>query len=328
MADKKEIKYKLYHCDIIAKSIRDIVPESLLAKYDFVESKHPDYVFYSVTDRPEIYTNYPNAIKIFISGEPVSPAFTFFDCCVGMDNISFGDRYCCYPDYIRTCLSNGLAIEKHISDLDTFVSTKAKFMDYIQSHDRPDKLREKWVKAFQSYKPVDCPGPHLHNCEEDVSTYAKKIAFQSKHKFSLIIEASDHPYFVTEKIIHAFIAGTIPVYYGTKDVSSVINPKAFISLIGKTESEALEAVKELDNDEAAYKAMLQEPIFVDPNFVDNCMKRYESFLDNIFSQNKEDAFRRERWYYEERMHKSLKRATLILPTKDRLSSLKNKLFKK
>ena len=328
MTTRKVIKYALSHCDIIAKSIEDIIPSSLLTKYEFDESRHPDYVFYSVTDRPEIYSSYPNAIKIFISGEPVSPAFTFFDYCIGMDRITFGDRYCYYPDFIRTCLANGILVQKNLEDLDLMVAQKNSFMDYIQSHDRPDGLREKWVKLFQTYKHVDCPGPHLHNVDVDVSSYAKKIAFQTKHKFSLIVEASDHPNFITEKIIHAFIAGSIPVYYGTKDVGSTINQRAFLSLNGKTETEAIDTIKWLDNDDQAYRAMLCEPIFNNPSFIDECVRNYELFLDNIFSQKKDDAFRREHWNYEERIRKSLKKATLILPTKDRLSAVKRIIFKK
>ena len=328
MAPITTIKYKLYHCDIIGKRIEDIVPEPLLARYDFVESKHPDYVFYSVTDRPEVLTNYPSAIKIFVSGEPVSPSFTFFDYCVGMDDIVFGDRYFYYPDFIRTSLSNGLSIQRSNQADRSVLLGKSFFMNYIQSHDRPDGAREKWVKAFERYMPVNCPGPHLHNREEDVSNYAKKIGFQSKHKFSLIIEASDHPHFITEKIVHALIAKTVPVYYGTKDIDTVINPKCFISLIGKTEQEALEIVKQIDQDEDAYFSMLNEPMFVNPSFVEERISGYEAFLDHIFSQDKEKAYRRERWNYEERIRRSLKRATIFLPTKDRVSSLKNKIIKK
>ncbi len=324
MEKKKIIRYKLFHCDIIGRSISALVPATLLLKYDFVQSSKPDYVFYSVTDRPEIYSNYPNAIKIFISGEPVSPAFTFFDYCIGMDEISFGDRYYYYPDFIRTCLSNNLTIEKNIANLDEFIKNKTGFMDYVQSHERPDGLRKQLVNKFASYKPVDCPGPHLHNCEEDVSTYSNKIAFQSKHKFSLVVEASDHPHFVTEKIIHALIAGSVPVYYGTKNVTSILNPKCFIRIDPDNADLAVEEVKRLDSDMAAYRSMLSEPFFNDPAFVDKCIKGYEEFLDHIFSQPKEKAFRRERWNYEERIRKSLKRATLILPTKDRLSALKNR----
>ena len=328
MDSRKTIKYKLCHCDIIGKTIEDIIPAPLFDKYEFVQSKHPDYVFYSVTDRPEVFTNYPDAIKIFISGEPVSPSFTFFDYCIGMDDITFGDRYFYYPDFIRTCLQNGLSIQRISLEDRNPLASKTDFMNYIQSHDRPDKARVKWVKVFDAYKPVNCPGPHLHNCEDDVSDYTKKITFQSKHKFSLIVEASDHPHFITEKIIHALIANTVPVYYGTKDIDTVINPRCFISLIGKAEQEALELIRQIDLDDKAYLAMLQAPIFVDPNFVEDRIAGYEAFLDNIFSQEKANAFRRERWYYEKRIRKSLKRATLVLPTKDRLSSFKSMLNKK
>lgn len=52
-------------------------------------------------------------------------------------------------------------------------------------------------------------------------------------------------------------------------------------------------VKRIDNDEIAYNAMRNEPIFLDNfNPKDFYEKRVLEFFDSIFSQNPSEAFRR------------------------------------
>ena len=73
-----------------------------------------------------------------------------------------------------------------------------------------------------------------------------------------------------------------------------INPKAFINAHNFPNLDALvEEVKRIDNDENAYNAMRNEPLFLD-NFNPKAFyeKRLVDFFDSIFSQNPSEAFRR------------------------------------
>ena len=57
-----------------------------------------------------------------------------------------------------------------------------------------------------------------------------KTAFQRKCKFTLCFKSTNHWGFVTEKIVDAFYADTIPVYYGSPTVTDIFNRDAFINV--------------------------------------------------------------------------------------------------
>jgi hypothetical protein len=46
--------------------------------------------------------------------------------------------------------------------------------------------------------------------------------------FSVSIENGSYSSYFTEKILDCFATGTIPVYYGSPDISSFFNPKGII----------------------------------------------------------------------------------------------------
>jgi len=64
-----------------------------------------------------------------------------------------------------------------------------------------------------------------------------KIEFLSSYKFSISMENSEGDGYVSEKIIHSFLAGTIPIYYGDYLIDEYINPKVYILIKGKYKKE-------------------------------------------------------------------------------------------
>ena len=53
---------------------------------------------------------------------------------------------------------------------------------------------------------------------------------QNDHRFSIAFESSPHAYYVTEKIVNSFLAGTIPIYWGNVDINTYFNPRSFINV--------------------------------------------------------------------------------------------------
>eukprot|EP00756_Hemistasia_phaeocysticola_P015547 Hpha_TRINITY_DN15418_c0_g1::TRINITY_DN15418_c0_g1_i1::g.174992::m.174992 len=49
------------------------------------------------------------------------------------------------------------------------------------------------------------------------------------YTFSVAFENADSPLWVTERIVNSFLAGTIPIYWGSQEVTRYFNPKAFIN---------------------------------------------------------------------------------------------------
>ena len=135
-------------------------------------------------------------------------------------------------------------------------------------------------------------------------------AFLKQCKFSLCFESTKHEGFITEKIIEAFYADAIPVYYGSSNITEIFNPKAFIN-VGDYESfdAAIDRILEIESNDELYLEMLRQPIFNNPKYPQEKYEEVERFLCHIFDQPLDKAYRRSRYlvstYHENFMAKSI-----------------------
>ena len=82
----------------------------------------------------------------------------------------------------------------------------------------------------------------------------------SKYKFCLCFENDIYPGYVTEKPLEAYIAGTVPLYFGY-DIESYLNPKAMINLLEFSDiTEWSKYVKKVNSNEKLYKHHFEQPI--------------------------------------------------------------------
>ncbi|KAL7466773.1 hypothetical protein ACHAXS_013560 [Conticribra weissflogii] len=104
----------------------------------------------------------------------------------------------------------------------------------------------------------------------------------SNYRFCLVMEHSydpEVPYYVTEKILLAFVGGCIPVYYGNPDIIfDMFNKKAFVFFNVSDPMPSLELVNSLENNRHKYDEMMSEPILANGN---ETVKKYFSFSDDI-----------------------------------------------
>lgn len=136
-----------------------------------------------------------------------------------------------------------------------------------------------------------------------------KTEFQRKCKFTLCFESTLHYGFVTEKIMDAFYADTIPVYYGSPTVTDIFNKDAFINCTDYPSFDAvIEKIKELDQDDEKYLQMLRQPILVNPDYPRELEDALGKFICSIFDQPLEKAYRRSRVYLPKRCNDYLTRA--------------------
>jgi len=75
------------------------------------------------------------------------------------------------------------------------------------------------------------------------------------------MENQDSPGYITEKIINAFAAGAVPIYWGTREVFDLFNRNAFIYYDPVAPLLALNAVAYLEGNRTAYDEMARQPIF-------------------------------------------------------------------
>lgn len=144
------------------------------------------------------------------------------------------------------------------------------FCNFIYNNPNGNERNSIWT-LLNGYKHVSCLGRWGNDAQKVLGGDENdKIAAMRNYKFSIAGENSLGPGYVTEKILHAFAANTIPIYWGSAKVTEYFNPNAFINannyqdLYGNFDIDALiNDVKLIDKSETLYNKMLSEPIFKD-----------------------------------------------------------------
>lgn len=100
------------------------------------------------------------------------------------------------------------------------------------------QFRNDAFTALNSYKKVNSGGDLYNNIGERLNLKypgggcgdIPKYDFFSKHKFSLSFENSQASGYITEKVLHAKMAGCVPLYWGDKNTDTDFVPDSFINL--------------------------------------------------------------------------------------------------
>lgn len=247
--------------------------------YNLIITDKPDYLFYSVFNN--LHHEY-ECVKIFYTGENVVPNFNYCDYAFGFHHLTFEDRYMRLPLWCT--------YKKEIKDVQnrkTLSRAKAlnrKFCARVVSNKKiSDGFREVFFEKLSEYKAVDSGGRYKNNVGGPVRN---KQAFLKNYKFSLAFENTSARGYCTEKLLQAFAAGTIPVYYGDETAVLDFNAKAFINLHDfETMEQAIAYIQKIDQDDEAYLKMLNEPAFANDKVLDKYTdEKVMQFLNHIFSK--------------------------------------------
>lgn len=261
--------------------------------YDVRICDNPDYVFFSAFG--ETHWSVPDrCVKIFHTGENLVPDFNACDYAIGFEWMDFGDRYLRFPLYLfyKRSLLEAARTKHELPEGWNLAEQKLGFCSFVVSN--PDNpARNEAFKILSRYRPVDSGGRYMNTVGGPVSD---KLAFDSTHKFSLCFENGSHPGYTTEKIVEAFAARTVPIYWGDPEVARSFNPDSFIDATGcGSFDEILPRVQELDQDDEKYLRVLREPAFqADTPSFEAEYARLEAWLLSIFEQPLESAWRRNR----------------------------------
>lgn len=303
-------KFDMHHNFII---------DCLEKHFEVVVTKEPDYLFYSVKSKD--FLKY-NCVRIFFTAENLVPDFNLCDYAIGFHYLDFQDRYIRYPLYLvdgftayeKDDYASDLrrAMEKHLQT-EHLLEEKSDFCAFVYSNGDAARCREDFFKALSAYREVHSGGKYQNNIGGPVQS---KLEFQLKHKFVIAFENTSTSGYTTEKIVHAFSANAIPIYWGNPDIAKEFNPDSFINChdYGVTaygdNTEAFQAIIEriryLDENPEAYMKMIQTPAFCRPSYAEDQKRRFEEFLVNIFCQEKDHAFRRNRYYWGQRYERKQK----------------------
>lgn len=282
-----------------------------------------DYVFFSLFGEEHWFLP-DRCVKIFYTGENVCPDFNACDYAVGFEWLTFGDRYLRLPNnYCTRLYAEGtLLMEKH--KIPENPENRA-FCSFVVSNADANPVRQLFFEQLSAYKKVDSGGRFMNNVGGPV---ADKIDFHRQHKFVIAFENSSHPGYTTEKIADAFAAGSIPIYWGDPKVSRVFNTKAFVEV--KSVSEAIERVKNLDQDDAAYLQMLNEKPLANDNYsYAKCYESAISFMNAIVDQPHTSAYRHNREFWGRKyldrerhmIHQAKKKPSIVKSFLQRIKSI-------
>lgn len=284
--DKRHIKIKFV--DVWEDFNRGNQPNDFLnvlrTKYNVEISDSPDYLFYSGFGYDHLKYD---CIRIFFTGECITPNFNECDYAIAFDRLSFGDRYLRVPLYnIFQYKPEYDALLNRPAFTEDDLKRKKSFCSFVVSNCFADDVRAVFYDKMSAYKKVSSGGRFRNNIGGAV---ADKKAFQAEHKFAIAFENTSYDGYCTEKIMEAFAAGTIPIYWGDPNVAKDFNPDSFINAHDYSNfDEVVERVKQIDNDDALYLKMRN----ANPLLRDNTENGLADFLYHIIDQDYQKARRR------------------------------------
>jgi len=168
-----------------------------------------------------------------------------------------------------------------------FVNTiPPKFCCFIVSNFKSEP-RKKMFEILNCYRKVDSCGKYANNIDFIVPWHHSSqeyLQFISQYKFIICFENSSKDHYITEKIINAYIAGVIPIYWSSHYVKNIFNSDSMLFLEDASNNSCYEyiinRVMELDMDDDAYLDMINKPILKSPDFWDE-MYSIESLSEKL-----------------------------------------------
>lgn len=245
------------------------------------------YLFYSCMGKEHLQYQ---CIRIFFTGENFVPDFNICDYAMGFEHMEIGDRYLRYPLY---CANYPEDCQRMMEKNTDNIGTDKKFCSFVVSQSNiANPIREEFFYKLSEYRKVDSGGRFLNNIGMPQGV-PDKHEFQKQYKFCIAFENASYPGYCTEKIVQAFAAGAVPIYWGDPQVNKYFNEKAFINCLAyDSMEEVIERVIELDQNDELYHQVRMEAAIEDPTeSVEAYEQKLEQWLVHIFDQNLEKAQR-------------------------------------
>ncbi len=238
-------------------------------------------------------------VLVSVCGEAYKPFINS-----GMD---FSFSY--FPNRGKNCLSPSYSFQyllegKQNGNIRKWLKTpKTRFCNFVYSNTtkKATYVRRNFCRLLAKNKKVDCIGKSLFNMPEykpDYSTceatssflkphkpHLEKLNFLAHYKFTIAFENKSQENYITEKIYHAFMAGSIPIYWGSPNIAEYFNPAAFINCHHyRTFDDVVARVKEIDNNPTLYKEHLTAPVLLPDSRLHTIMRDNVRHYDRIIKE--------------------------------------------
>lgn len=232
--------------------------------------------FFGPLGNPFFIRNNFDGCKVFITNEDVEHRFTklnlyFGDYCLKHVDLALGfgvhkeDKYLRFPYWLTTTFApemNEDDIVRRIREINTCIYKKTSDCVLINKHDKKG-TREMVYNGVRDILDVKLAGKWKNNTTDLWDKFNNdKEAYLRTFKFNICAENDNTEHYVTEKIFDAFIAGCIPLYYGSKNnpEPGLINKDAVIFWEKDSDNAAnRELIRHLKVDENYYNEFISQP---------------------------------------------------------------------
>lgn len=236
----------------------NFIINTLRRKYDVAVAcpEEADVLFCSSMS-PDRMRAAASCVKVYFTGENDVPDFNEYDYAISFHHLQFGNRHLRLPLYVAYDAFDVLRSGR-IVNLEKDAALNREFCSVVLSSNvAGDPARLRLIDEFAERFPLASGGRYKNNVGGPVSD---KMDFISRYRFNLCPENSIVDGYVTEKIVEALAAGTVPVYWGCKDACDEFNPDAFIRVNDFASfADAFDEIEKLASDDGRYYAMLTAP---------------------------------------------------------------------
>jgi len=246
-------------------NIEDFITPILKKNFNVVvDQKNPDVLFHSVFRAGTGITSSYKCKKILISAENWRPGPFGSFASISFDphsdtnfRLPLWQIYLLLWPELKDRLFNRVNHESFDRFCSFTVSNPSNFM------------RNGMYQQLSQYKYIHSYGRYLTNDFElqqfSQGKYwrdAKDVFFlKNKHKFAITYENSPYPGYCTEKLMDAFLVGSMPIYWGDPKVKEDWNQGAFIDV--NYFGNVIDVIKKMDSDKEAFNSKYHQPVFTD-----------------------------------------------------------------
>lgn len=266
---------------------------TIFIKYHFGENLSKHINFYSVMGPVHFLNEKTSNIKIFYTGENVTPhkkyktltenayraqkfirrryldysdyALNKVDLSLGFANIN-NNKYIRFPlwiMYIFKPTSEYIDIKNKIEEINNIQLYNLKNSAVVINGHDYFGTRTKICDDIADIIPINYAGKWRNNTHELWDRYNNnKLAYISKFKFNICPENMDAEEYVTEKIFEAISTGTIPIYHGSfnnPEPDIIVKDRAIFWNFEDDNIDNIKLLKRLKNDDDFYYKFAKQP---------------------------------------------------------------------
>jgi alpha(1,3/1,4) fucosyltransferase len=233
-----------------------------------LDKNNPDVLFHSIFNRMQDTSNY-KCKKILFLGENWRPGQFKSDYSISFDphsetnyRLPLWQVYLILYPELKDILFGARVNHESFDQLCSFtVSNPSNFLRNSFYNQMQNNFLGK-VKSYGRYMTND-----MSLIQASSGRYWRDAKYEffmkNKHKYSIVFENNSYPGYTTEKLMDAFLVGSMPIYWGDMKVEEDWNKEAFINLMSIGAEGAINKIKDLERNEHLFKEMYEKPVFTD-----------------------------------------------------------------